>query len=81
LNGQSSNGVFNKYKEEQIKKGVKFSAKVLQGIDFITVDPTEWTADKKTERPGPSVDPQLQHPPQGHQRCVQAEEVPSEHRR
>jgi DNA-directed RNA polymerase subunit beta len=48
LNGQSSNGVFNKYKEEQIKKGVKFSAKVLQGIDFITVDPTEWTADKKT---------------------------------
>jgi DNA-directed RNA polymerase subunit beta len=47
LNGQSSNGVFNKYKEEQIKKGVKFSAKVLQGIDFITVDPTEWTADKR----------------------------------
>ena len=47
LNGQSSNGVFNKYKEEQIKKGVKFSAKVLQGVDFITVDPTEWTADKK----------------------------------
>ncbi|MEZ4758125.1 MAG: DNA-directed RNA polymerase subunit beta [Flavobacteriales bacterium] len=48
LNGQSSNGVFNKYKEEQIKKGVKFSAKVLQAIDFITVDPTEWTADKRT---------------------------------
>jgi DNA-directed RNA polymerase subunit beta len=47
LNGQSSSGVFNKYKEEQVKKGVKFSAKVLQGIDFITVDPTEWTADKK----------------------------------
>ncbi|MGV3637875.1 MAG: DNA-directed RNA polymerase subunit beta, partial [Flavobacteriales bacterium] len=48
VDGQSSNGVFNKYKEEQIKKGVKFSAKVLQAIDFITVDPTEWTADKKT---------------------------------
>jgi DNA-directed RNA polymerase subunit beta len=48
LNGQSSNGVFNKYKEEQIKKGVKFSVKVLQGIDFVTVDPTEWTVDKKT---------------------------------
>jgi DNA-directed RNA polymerase subunit beta len=40
--------VFNKYKEEQVKKGVKFSAKVLQGIDFITVDPTDWTTDKKT---------------------------------
>jgi len=48
LNGQSSNGVFNKYKEEQVKKGVKFSPKVLQGIDFITVDPTDWTADRKT---------------------------------
>jgi DNA-directed RNA polymerase subunit beta len=47
VNGHGSNGVFNKYKEEQIKKGVKFSPKVLQGIDFITVDPTEWTADKK----------------------------------
>ena len=48
VGGQNSNGVFNKYKEEQIKKGVKFSPKVLQAIDFITVDPTEWTADKKT---------------------------------
>ena len=47
LNGQSSNGVFNKYKEEQIKKGVKFSAKVLQPVDFVTVDPTEWTSDKR----------------------------------
>jgi DNA-directed RNA polymerase subunit beta len=48
LDGHSSNGIFNKYKEEQIKKGVKFSAKVLQNIDFITVDPTEWTTDKRT---------------------------------
>ncbi|MBK6627835.1 MAG: DNA-directed RNA polymerase subunit beta [Flavobacteriales bacterium] len=47
LNGQASNGVYNKYKEEQIKKGVKFTPKVLQAIDFITVDPTNWTADKK----------------------------------
>jgi len=47
VNGMSSNGIQNKYKEEQVKKGVKFSAKVLQGIDFVTVDPTEWTADKK----------------------------------
>ncbi|MBP6391523.1 MAG: DNA-directed RNA polymerase subunit beta [Flavobacteriales bacterium] len=47
VNGMASDGVFNKYKEEQIKKGVKFSPKVLQGIDFITVDPTNWTADKK----------------------------------
>ena len=47
VGGHSSNGVFNKYKEEQIKKGVKFSPKVLQSLDFITVDPTEWTTDKR----------------------------------
>jgi DNA-directed RNA polymerase subunit beta len=47
VGGLSSNGIQNKYKEEQVKKGVKFSAKVLQGIDFVTVDPTEWTTDKK----------------------------------
>ena len=48
VGGHNSNGINNKYKEEQIKKGVKFSPKVLQAIDFITVDPTEWTADKRT---------------------------------
>ncbi len=48
VGGQNSAGVFNKYKEEQVKKGVKFSAKVLQGIDFVTVDPTDWTSEKKT---------------------------------
>ncbi|MBL0128159.1 MAG: DNA-directed RNA polymerase subunit beta [Flavobacteriales bacterium] len=48
VGGQNSGGVFNKYKEEQIKKGVKFSAKVLLSLDFITVDPTEWTSEKKT---------------------------------
>ncbi|MCB9184402.1 MAG: DNA-directed RNA polymerase subunit beta [Flavobacteriales bacterium] len=47
IGGEASNGVFNKYKEEQIKKGTKYSPKVLQAIDFITVDPTEWVADKR----------------------------------
>ena len=47
IGGENSNGVFNKYKEEQIKKGTKYSPKVLQAIDFITVDPTEWVGDKK----------------------------------
>ncbi len=47
IGGVSSNGVNNKYKEEQIKKGVKFSPKVLQAIDYITVDPTEWTTEKR----------------------------------
>src|SRR5687767_11927361 len=47
IGGENSAGVSNKYKEEQIKKGIKFSAKVLQAIDFITVDPTDWTGDKR----------------------------------
>jgi DNA-directed RNA polymerase subunit beta len=47
VGGLSSAGVNNKYKEEQIKKGTKFTQKVLQGIDYITVDPTDWTGDKK----------------------------------
>ena len=47
VGGLSSSGVNNKYKEEQIKKGVKFTQKVLQAIDYITVDPTDWTGDKK----------------------------------
>ena len=32
VEGQASNGVFNKYKEERIKKGVKFSTKVLKAL-------------------------------------------------
>ncbi|MBL7983704.1 MAG: DNA-directed RNA polymerase subunit beta, partial [Flavobacteriales bacterium] len=47
IGGLNSNGVSNKYKEEQVKKGVKFSPKVLMAIDYITVDPTEWTTEKK----------------------------------
>ncbi|MBK9759372.1 MAG: DNA-directed RNA polymerase subunit beta [Flavobacteriales bacterium] len=47
IGGLSSNGVSNKYKEEQIKKGVKFSPKVLMGVDYVTIDPTEWTTEKK----------------------------------
>ncbi len=77
----NSNGVNNKYKEEQIKKGAKFSPKVLQAIDYITVDPTEWTTEKKRERTGSPAHPQLHHPLQRHQRCLQAEEIPGEHRR
>jgi len=47
VGGLGSLGVSNKYKEEAVKKGVKFTPKVLQGIDYITVDPTDWTTDKK----------------------------------
>ena len=43
LAGKTSNGVNSLYKEEWIAKGTKFSAKVLQDLDFANVDATNWT--------------------------------------
>lgn len=48
LQGKSSQGIENYYKEEQVKKGVKFAKKTLQKLDFVTVDPDGWTKDDKT---------------------------------
>lgn len=46
VNGKSSPGVNNFYKEEVIPKGTKYSVKVLQGIeDYSIVDPSNWTRD------------------------------------
>jgi DNA-directed RNA polymerase subunit beta len=50
LGEQKSNGVFNNYKEEILKKGVKFSAKSLQTVDFGIVNPYDWTADAATNK-------------------------------
>lgn len=46
LNGKTSAGVTNKFNEEWIKKGVKFTQKALQGIDYSTVNPNGWTSDE-----------------------------------
>ena len=43
LNGKVSNGVSSNYKEEWISKGTKFTAKVIQDLDFANVDPNGWT--------------------------------------
>ena len=40
-----SNGVFNNFKEEIIKKGTKFTQKNIFAIDFTIVNPTNWTTD------------------------------------
>ncbi|MFN5910967.1 MAG: DNA-directed RNA polymerase subunit beta [Bacteroidota bacterium] len=40
-----SNGVFNNFKEEIIKKGTKFIQKNIFAIDFTIVNPTNWTSD------------------------------------
>jgi len=46
LNGKVSNGVFSNYKEEWISKGTKFSAKVIQDLDFANVDHNNWTKEE-----------------------------------
>jgi DNA-directed RNA polymerase subunit beta len=45
VNGKTSQGVFNKYNEEMIKKGLKFTQKSLQGLDYTTLSPAGWTTD------------------------------------
>ena len=47
VNGKTSQGVANHYREEFIKKGVKFTMKMLAQIDFQLVNPKGWTTDKK----------------------------------
>ncbi len=43
LGEHKSNGVFNNFKEEILKKGVKFTEKVLMIVDFSIVNPYDWT--------------------------------------
>ncbi len=46
VSGKTSQGVFNNYREEIIKKGTKFTQKILHTIDFEEVNPTGWTTDE-----------------------------------
>ena len=48
LSGKVSNGVFSNYKEEWISKGTKFSAKVIQDLDFANVDANGWTKEDES---------------------------------
>jgi len=48
VGGKASQGVFNHYKEEQIKKGVKFTQKALQSIDYSNVNTDTWTKDENS---------------------------------
>ena len=45
VSGKTSQGVFNNYHDELIKKGVKFTQKALMAIDFSLVNPSGWTTD------------------------------------
>ncbi len=46
VNGKTSQGVYNNYKEEVISKSSKFTIKLLQTVDFETVNTNKWTTDK-----------------------------------
>jgi DNA-directed RNA polymerase subunit beta len=45
-----SAGVFNNFKEEILKKGIKFSNKNLQTIDYSIVNPYHWTGDESADK-------------------------------
>ncbi len=46
LNGKTSQGVVNNFKEVLIPKKSKFTSKMLMALDFTTVNPGKWTTDK-----------------------------------
>ena len=46
VNGKTSQGVFNVYKELLVAKGVKFTQKILTELEFANVNPTKWTTDE-----------------------------------
>ena len=50
LNGMTSAGVNNNFKETLIAKKAKFTAKALLEIDYMTVNPNKWTSDEKVNK-------------------------------
>ena len=46
VSGKTSQGVYNNFKNEIIPRKIKFTQKMLMGIDFINVNPNRWTTDK-----------------------------------
>ncbi len=50
VNGKTSQGVFNNYKEEIIKKGTKFTQKILTTLEFNEISPSGWTTDPEKNK-------------------------------
>jgi DNA-directed RNA polymerase subunit beta len=50
LKDQTCQGVYNYFKEEQIKKGTKFTAKSLSTIDYSVINAEAWTKDEPTNQ-------------------------------
>jgi DNA-directed RNA polymerase subunit beta len=47
VNGKTSQGVKDFYGADAIQKGVKFTQKLLQDIDYNSINPGKWTTDKQ----------------------------------
>ena len=47
VNGKTSQGVKNYLNEDVVPKGVKFSYKMLQTMNFLQVNPNKWKTDKQ----------------------------------
>ena len=47
VNGKTSQGVKDYFNEDVIGKGVKFTLKTLQDLDYLNINPNKWTTDKK----------------------------------
>lgn len=45
VNGKTSQGVYNVYKELFVAKGVKFTQKILAELNYESINPTKWTTD------------------------------------
>jgi DNA-directed RNA polymerase subunit beta len=50
VGANKSAGIYNNFKEELIKKGLKISAKALQSIDYTIINPEGWTKDEKVNK-------------------------------
>jgi len=46
VNGKTSQGVKDYYGGDVIGKGIKFTLKQLQEIDYLSINPSKWTTDK-----------------------------------
>ncbi len=50
VGGKVCQGVNNYYKEEQVKKGVKFTQKILNSLDYLTINSDGWVRDESNSQ-------------------------------
>jgi len=46
VNGKTSQGIYNVYKELSFAKGAKFTQKILSDLEYANINPTKWTTDE-----------------------------------